>query len=214
MCSLKRACFDDGMTFFPPDPEMPEPEETEFSQPRWWEAPEDELPVLLPVAELLAATDHVAIALHGIAVHRDGVLFRVERRLRRKGLPAAEWQELCEVFMEHMRYGGPFDLAGRLRFGVVLADGEKVVADENRLFGADPMAESEGHSLSRRERGGGGGGSAYASADHLWLWPLPPAGPLELVLQWPALGIDETRVVIDGSSIRELAESARPYWSH
>lgn len=201
------------MTFFPPDPEMPEPEEQESSQPSWWQAPEEELPVLLPVSELLAVTEHVAIALIGVAVHREGVEFRIERRLRRHGLPLADWNELCAQFMEHMSFGGTVDPAGRLRFGAVLADGEKVVTDAFRFFGGgDPMAEPEGHVLSRREQGGGGGGSTYASADHLWLWPLPPAGPIELVLQWPALGIPETRTTVDVGAVSELAARVRPYW--
>lgn len=201
------------MTFFPPDPEIPEPEETESAQPSWWQAPEDELPMLFPVSELLAVTDHVAIALVGMLVHREGVQFRVERRLRRNGVPLTEWNELCGLFMEHMSFGGPVDPAGRLRFGVVLADGEKVVADASRFFGfGDPMVEPEGYTLNRREQGGGGGGSTYSSADHLWLWPLPPAGPIELVLQWPAFGIDETRAILDASMVPELAARARPFW--
>lgn len=201
------------MTFFPPDPALPEPEETESTQPKWWQAPEDELPALLPVAELLAVTDHVAIALVGIAVHSEGVLLRIERRLRRNGLPLNEWNELCGVFMEHMSFGGRFDVTDRLRFGVVLADGEKLLADASPFFGGiDPMVEPEGHTLSRRQQGGGGGGSTYSSADQLWLWPLPPAGPIELVLQWPALSIDETHVTLDASTVTELAARARSYW--
>lgn len=105
-----------------------------------------------------------------------------------------------------------FDLAERLRFGAVLANGETAFADAFPFYGGDPMAEPEGHSLSRRQQGGGGGGNTYASADHLWLWPLPPSGPIELVMQWPAFGIGETRSIIDGRMLPELAADARPYW--
>ncbi|UNK70311.1 hypothetical protein [Microbacterium sp. H1-D42] len=202
------------MTFFPPGPEIPEleEEEAEPSQPRWWQAPEDELPELLPVSEVLAVTDHVAVALIGIAVHSDGVQLQVERRLRRNGLPLRDWNELCNAFTEHMSFGGPIDATGRLRFGVVLADGTKVT-DASPFFACgDPMVEPEGHTLSRRQLGGGGGGSTYSSADHLWLWPLPPAGPIELVMQWPALGIQETRLVVDASLVPELAARAQSFW--
>ncbi|MGB3375888.1 MAG: hypothetical protein WBA87_12230 [Microbacterium sp.] len=203
------------MTFFPPDAEIPEPEETESSQPSWWQAPEDELPALLDVSQILAATDHVAVALVGIAVHSEGIQFRVERRLRRNGLPLRDWNELCNAFMEHMSYAGSLDSPGRLRFGVVLADGEKVLTDAFPFSrGGDSTVEPEGHTLSRREQGGGGGGTTFSSADHLWIWPMPPAGPIELVMQWPAMGIDETRLVIDASTLPELAARARPYWPH
>ena len=201
------------MTFFPPDPEIIEPEEMDTAQPGWWQAPEDELPVLLPVSSLLAVTDRVAIALTGVAVYRNGVQLRVERRLRRDGLPPREWGELCSAFMEHMPYGGPVESSGRLRFGVVLADGEKIVTDTSRFFGGgDPMAEPEGHILSRRQQGGGGGGNSFSGTDDLWLWPLPPAGPIVLVMQWPALGIEETRVTLDASTVVEDAARARPFW--
>jgi hypothetical protein len=41
---------------------------------------------------------------------------------------------------------------------------------------------------------------------------LPPEGPIELVIQWPALGIEETRIVLDGTAILDLADRARPFW--
>ncbi|MBT2483524.1 MULTISPECIES: hypothetical protein [unclassified Microbacterium] len=157
--------------------------------------------------------EHLALALVGIDVYREGVQLRVERRLRRNGLPLTEWNQLCGTFMGYMSQGGLVDVAGRLRFGAVLADGEKVVTDPSPWFGGvDPMVEPDGHTLSRREQGGGGGGSTYSSADHLWLWPLPPAGAIELVMQSPALGIAETRVTIDASMVPELAARARPFW--
>lgn len=66
--------------------------------------------------------------------------------------------------------------------------------------------------LSNQGQGGGGGGSTYSGGDQLWLWPAPPAGPIELVVQWPALGVEETRVVLDGTAMRELTDRAKPYW--
>lgn len=203
------------MNFFPPDPESPETEEEEVEEarPRWWDAPEDELPTLLPVSELLATTDHVAVALTAVAVYSDGVEFRVDRRLRRNGLSVAEWNELCSTFMEYMPFGGPSGSEGRLRFGIVLGDGEKVLADSLRFFGGeDPTAEPEGHTLNRQQQGGGGGGSTYTCRDHLWLWPLPPEGAIEFVMQWPALGIEETSVLLDGTAMRQLADRATPFW--
>lgn len=201
------------MTFFPSDPEMPEPEETESRQLPWWSAPEDEMPAMFPVSAVLASTDHVAIALIGAAVYRDGVEFRVERRLRRNGLPMREWNELCATFMEHALWGGRSAQEGRLRFGLVLGDGERVLADTPpSVGGSDPTVEPQGHSLSRRGGGGGGGGSFYSGSDGLWLWPAPPAGPIELVMQWPALGIGEQRVTLDATEMLVLASRAQPFW--
>ncbi len=41
----------------------------------------------------------------------------------------------------------------------------------------------------------------------MWLWPLPPPGPLTFVCAWPAEGVEETHAQIDGAEI--LAASAR-----
>lgn len=200
------------MSFFPPDPQLPEFEEHESVQPPWVQAPQDELAALLPATAMIAATDQVAIVLAGVRVHRTGLEFEVQRRLRRRGLPMVEWAELSGVFMEHMPYGGPVVPAARLRFGIAFENGERVLADDRPLFRTDPDAEPEGFVLTRQGRGGGGGGSFYSADDQLWLWPLPPAGTLELVMQWPAMDIGETRIAVDAGTIGELAQQVRSFW--
>jgi hypothetical protein len=200
------------MSCFPPDPEFPEPEEADSRQPPWWAAPENELPALFPVSELIAVTDYVAIALVGAFVYRDGIELRIERRLRRTGLPFGEWNELCATFMEHWPMGGRSDQQGRLRFGLILGDGERVVLDSPFFGGVDPSAKPEGHTLARRQGGGGGGGSTYSATDSLWVWPMPPEGSMELVMQWPALDVGERRVRLDATQTRRLALQAKPLW--
>ncbi|WP_217185019.1 hypothetical protein [Streptomyces sp. AC495_CC817] len=200
------------MSFFPPDPDLPpEPEEVESSSPPWWGAPDDELPALLPVAEILARTEHVALALVGVAVHRSGVEFRLTGRLRRRGLPAREWNDLCAAFVGHHPHGPIDDARDRLRYGVELSDGERVFADH--FFAVpDPSQEPGGHVLSRRGGSSGGGSRTYTSDDQLWLWPLPPAGPIDLVMQWPALGIGERRVRLDGAAMLALVDRVGSFW--
>lgn len=200
------------MSFFPPDPPMPEQDDDESPQPRWWQAPETELPILVAAPEILAATEHVAVAVAGVAVYSDGIELRIERRLRRNGLALREWNELTGAFMEHMPYGSA-DPGGRFRVGLVLADGTKVTDASPFFGGGDPMAEPGEYMLSRREQGGGGGAHAYSTADHLWLWPLPPDGSIDVVMQWPTLGIGETRVRIDVGAVSELSTRARPFWT-
>lgn len=194
---------------------MPEPDDDmESEQPRWFGPSDDELPAFFPVSETVASTEHTAIALTMVAVYRDGLEFRLERRLRRRGLTRDEWGELTAVFMEHHPWGGPRGSADRLRYGLVLGDGEQVLADRWGFGG--PGAEGDqpnGHMLQRREGGGGGGGRSFTGSDALWLWPLPPAGPIELVLQWPSLGIGEERILLDGTALIALADRARSFWT-
>jgi hypothetical protein len=44
------------------------------------------------------------------------------------------------------------------------------------------------------------------------VWPLPPAGPLEFICQWPVYGIGETRVGIDGQVILDAARRSVQLW--
>jgi len=43
-------------------------------------------------------------------------------------------------------------------------------------------------------------------------WPLPPAGPLEFVCEWSALGIPETRAVVDAQLILDAAGHSTQLW--
>jgi hypothetical protein len=45
------------------------------------------------------------------------------------------------------------------------------------------------------------------------VWPLPPAGPLEFICQWPVYGIGETRIGIDGQLILDAARQSVQLWS-
>lgn len=42
----------------------------------------------------------------------------------------------------------------------------------------------------------------------MWVEPLPPTGPLGLLCEWPAKGIPETRVDLDGRAVRDAASRA------
>jgi hypothetical protein len=203
-----RAVFDG---FFPPDPDPMEPDDVRQPRVPWWTAPADEIPVLHPVSQTIAVTPHVAIALIGTHVYSDGVEFRVERRLRRGDLRYREWQELNNVFIAYGHDGVPNN--GRLRYGVRLSDGERVVDGSAFLRGNDPSTPPEVHVLTRGGGGGSGDTHAYSASDELWLWPLPPAGPLEVVVQWPAMDIPETSVSLDATPFAGLAQhAAAPLW--
>ena len=60
-------------------------------------------------------------------------------------------------------------------------------------------------------RGGGGGGGRWSHT--LWVWPLPPPGPLTLVCEWPAMGIAVTRSELDAKPILDAAARAQVIFS-
>lgn len=55
---------------------------------------------------------------------------------------------------------------------------------------------------------GGGMSRANRSEQDYVVWPLPPAGPLAFVCEWPANDIPVTRVEIDGTAILRAGEEA------
>jgi hypothetical protein len=56
------------------------------------------------------------------------------------------------------------------------------------------------------------GGTRFAVEHEVFLWPLPPAGPLKLVVQWTDRQIPETSTTLDGGAIRAAAKDAAEIW--
>ena len=57
-----------------------------------------------------------------------------------------------------------------------------------------------------------GGGGPHSFVSRWWTWPLPPAGPLEFVCEWPAFGIAESRAGIDAQLILDAARRSVRLW--
>ncbi len=94
-----------------------------------------------------------------------------------------------------------------LRFGIELSDGAKAtVFDGYRYFGTEE--QPSGPVLM--QRGGTGGMRSFELG--LWVWPLPPPGPLAFVCEWPAEDIPLTRFEIDANEIRASAARAEQLW--
>jgi hypothetical protein len=176
--------------------------------PAWVQPPQDEYPVLLPVGEVLARTAGTVLAVSALEVYSTGVVIRVDSVLRRLGETAKDWSWIL-----HGGFGRPADPSGEeLHWRVVLAEGSTAE------FGGFPHGRAwdeqpEGWSLSFANGGGGGGGDERYDQHHgLWLWPLPPEGPIELVAEWRERGIPESRVTVDGAAILAAVPRVRSLW--
>jgi hypothetical protein len=194
------------MGFFeppPPPPPEPEPEVHDWDVPEWMGPPSNWLGAPVALQVVLHRSDQLAIAVTGIVAFRTGFMFSVLTKA------TAVLEEMEPHWMwrhRRPREGLPDDL---LRFGVQFADGRKATNLTSRLHGLDPdEAPDNGPVLSVRS-GGGGGGSWKQG---YWLWPLPPAGELSFVCEWPAHGITETRVAIDATPVIAAAEQAVVLW--
>ncbi|MFF1633271.1 hypothetical protein [Leifsonia sp. NPDC058248] len=194
------------MNFFPPDRPHNQTEASQQDPAPWWKPSDAELPALFPIGEVIAQSDTVVLIVAVARVYSNGVEFLIDRRLRRGGLSRRDWQQMQWQMHDHYAQHDP----DRLRYGVVLGDGQQLILDgPPSMYGEVP----ERHSLSLSGGNGGGSEDFYRFDDGMWLWPLPPEGPLEVVAQWPAFGIPESRVVLDSAPLIELAAQARPVWS-
>jgi hypothetical protein len=98
------------------------------------------------------------------------------------------------------RWPGDDSIAtGMVMFGLRFNDG-------TRYRNLDARG-SPGRLASLRAGSGGFTGDAEFWAS------LPPPGELEVWAAWPAARIAETRTLLDGSRIRDMAESLPPPWS-
>ncbi|MGY1770086.1 hypothetical protein [Blastococcus sp. SYSU D00813] len=157
-------------------------------------APENEVPVAVPQNLLLARTADLAVALLGLQAYTTGVSFDLAVRARR-GAPGLGTQTLNDVFWAH-RGGAPSFL-----LGVEFADGSRASSAGFPDVAGDVVFHP-----------GGGSGGESSVDQSWWLSPLPPEGPLRLVVRCPELGVPETSVELDGTAIRRAGESALVLW--
>jgi hypothetical protein len=59
--------------------------------------------------------------------------------------------------------------------------------------------------------GAGGGGSGWTLS--VWVFPLPPDGPVEIFVALPAPATEELSTVVDGSDVRAAAKRAKIIWT-
>jgi hypothetical protein len=188
------------MSFFELPP-PPEPEEQQ-RQPAWLGPPENEAGVVVPLNVSLARADEVAVFLLSATAFSTGIELAGTVRTRE------QLEALHEAFVLHRRRRSAELEPELFRFGVEFADGRK--------------ATNLGHPFQRAQqdedpsqpvlipRGGGGGGRSWQM--NWWIWPLPPPGPLALVCEWPAQGIELTRHELDATQLLEAARRVEPLW--
>ncbi|RBY92368.1 hypothetical protein DQ244_08890 [Blastococcus sp. TBT05-19] len=157
--------------------------------------PENEVPVALPQNRVLARTDDVGVAVIGLHVYTTGVAFQLVAQAR----PSAQitgGRDLNELFWRH----GPGAGRGFL-LGVEFADGRR----------AGTMAgRGDANGLIFHQGGGSGGHSSIHQS--WWLSPVPPPGPLRLVLRCDDLGIQETTVELDGAGMARAVDDVVELW--
>ena len=156
---------------------------SEPRMPAWARGPEDMVPGVVPVALLLARTDTHAVLVDGLLVYPTGFDFDLTVR-RRPG---------------HPRHPG-HRWDDRLRLEVRFADGR--TADNGPRPAGDRLPDPP---LLYQSTSGPDGG-------HVWLWGLPPPGPLTFACAWPTEQIPPSQAVLDARLVLDAAQRATSLW--
>jgi hypothetical protein len=188
-----------GVPFFEPRPPVDEPARAPWRPPLWDRPSEGTLGALLPVGEIVARGDAVVASIDHLRVYPNG--FGIDLLILRN--PDVAQREDPHLRMRPGNWP---------RIGVRFADGR--TAGREAGFGArsfDMRKDPAGvpTSLVMHPMGGGGGGAEYHM--RVWVFPLPPDGPMDIYVQIGAL--PEGHVTIDGARVREAAGRAHVIWS-
>jgi len=187
-----------------------------FVPPPWSGAPRYELPALVNIGQFLHLSPTRVIAVKGVEVYSTGCNIDLTWIVRRGDETDEEWEGLTAVFFQHGFRPKPNQnlLDVLLLFGVELPDGSRAFTGPNgggRYM--DPSQQPTAPVLTLNGGGGSGGDDELAGSGSLWLWPLPGEGELRLVTQWPALGIDESSLILDGGQLSAAAAGAKEFWT-
>lgn len=180
---------------------QPSPEDLErWSRSR--QQPENEVPVAVPLTAVLARTEALAVVLTSVHACSTGFGLQVSVRLRQPPAPA---DDLYGQFMSNAGAGGQFLL------GVELSDGRRgSVLGRPGDWPPQPGLQGSDQEVSLSGTGGGGGGRSFDQG--WWVTPLPPDGPVRLVVRWDAQGIQEEATELDGTAIARAGRSAEVLW--
>jgi hypothetical protein len=161
-----------------------------------WEPPEADFPGIAAIdTTLLARSDRVAVAITGMSAHANGFEIFLTARMRADGTGE--------------RNGPPGPDARRsFRFGLQFADGSRAIS--HHAAGHPPDLDAEPGGPVLRPFMAGGGPRTHFS--RWWAWPLPPAGPVDFVTEWPVFGVPETRVTLDAQPILDAARRSTQLW--
>lgn len=142
---------------------------------------------------VLVRTEMAYAAIQAFEAFPSGLHFELVARFHDRDLDPETWHPFLR------------DHRG-LRIGVQFSDGRSGATE---LFAAHPRAMRPGEVLISPR-----GGVGHRDEHHMrmWLWPLPPPGPMSWISVWPEMDIGERSVEVDGSELVAAAANAERLW--
>lgn len=185
------------MAQFPLGDEPPPPPRF---QRDWNGPPTTELGAYVPFEPVVIEGEHAAVAVTGMRVYRHGAQVDLAVHSHPNAINQKE---------------GARQLDDVATLALVYPDGRTAGRVDPTEPHTEPHPEPSPDDPVLRSSSGSQRGLAWRA--EAWLWPLPDAGdePLQLVVEWPEQGIDETRVLdgLNGDAITAAAERAVPLWA-
>ena len=146
----------------------------------------------VPWRIVLARTDIAYAAVQAFEAFPSGVQFQLVERFQNQVDPTAR---------------PPFQIDLRaLRVGVQFSDGR---SGATQLYTGRSRSMRPGEVLIGPRGGVGHRGEQFAN---MWLWPLPPPGPMRWFSVWPEMEIEEHSVEVDAADLVTAAATAERLW--
>jgi hypothetical protein len=176
----------------------------------WQGPPTEVLGQAMPIQRFVARTDHAVVALHYVVAFPEGCVLTLRLAVRRGSLDDSAWQG---VLGSHYGHDDRTATDGGLKFGVRFSDGSRATTVEHAFRGWAPVSDRpQPPMLVEAGSDSSSNDQYFDSHQRLWLWPLPPPGPFEFVVQWQSMGLDLTSTTLDGSAVLRAADHALPFW--
>jgi len=185
----------------------PTPEQREQWR-RWMSPPEYEFPASVGLSVLLGRTDDAAVGLTHLEAFSAGFRFTLAVRVRQPR-PQFARGGLHMLISSHVPPGVEVRLEDRLLLGIEYSDGRRAsTLTDMRMHAPDAMTDTEQLVLVQQ----GGGGGTHSVDQSYWVAPLPPEGPVTVVLAWPGFGMPESRTTLDAAAILAAASHSQRLW--
>lgn len=185
------------MSFFDSIPQPPPPP-AEWPRRPVWGRPHAVIPGCMAADLMLIRTGQAAFAVTTVCAYPNGFDFTVRVLAR----------DPAKFTLDPFGWHGPGRRSAEpsLRLGVLYADGRRTATTAGH---PPPSGDLAGRLILAP---GGGGGNEHSWRSSLWVWPLPPEGPVTLVVSWLEQGVPEARGELDGTAIRAAARRAVVLW--
>lgn len=183
------------MGFFDSFPASPAPVEPP-PLPPWFGPPPRCFGGYVPARLILVHTPSALLVVDRLLAFPSGLEFTTVAARRPGPLDMAD-----PFFWDPLHRDTPVAPPDCVRFAIVFPDGQIASNLLDRHRGEEPPSGPVVGSFS-------GQGHRGHWERRWWLWPLPPAGPVRFVVEWPSEGVPETSAVVEADQLHAAAADA------